>query len=203
MKVLISTCLLGVACKYSGGDNARPALVAALQAAGHELVPVCPEVYGGLPTPRTPAERIGSRVVTAAGADVTAQYRKGAEIALQLARLTGCRVAVLKANSPSCGHGTIYDGTFSGKKIPGSGVAAELLEQNGIAVYTDEDCATLLFLGYVDDATTFAEGHGGGGSSSDLKWGRDDDEDERAWARRCMMKAARMMRPSSGKRKKR
>ena len=99
MKVLISTCLLGVACKYSGGDNARPALVAALQAAGHELVPVCPEVYGGLPTPRTPAERIGSRVVTAAGADVTAQYRKGAEIALQLARLTGCRVAVLKANS--------------------------------------------------------------------------------------------------------
>lgn len=76
MKVLISTCLLGVACKYSGSDNARPALVAALQAAGHELVPVCPEVYGGLPTPRTPAERIGSRVVTAAGADVTAQYRK-------------------------------------------------------------------------------------------------------------------------------
>lgn len=144
MKVLISTCLLGVACKYSGGDNARPALVAALQAAGHELVPVCPEVYGGLPTPRTPAERIGSRVVTAAGADVTAQYRKGAEIALQLARLTGCRVAVLKANSPSCGHGTIYDGTFSGKKISGSGVAAELLEQNGIAVYTDEDCAAAL-----------------------------------------------------------
>lgn len=64
-------------------------------------------------------------------------------------------------------------------------------------------CATLLFLGYVDDATTFAEGHGGGGSSSDLKWGRDDDEDERAWARRCMMKAARMMYPSSGKKKKR
>ena len=64
-------------------------------------------------------------------------------------------------------------------------------------------CATLLFLGYVDDATTFAEGHGGGGSSSDLKWGRDDDEDERAWARRCMMKAARMMHPSSGKKKKR
>ena len=135
MKVLISTCLLGVACKYSGGDNARPALVAALQAAGHELVPVCPEVYGGLPTPR---------VMTPAGADVTAQYRKGAEIALQLARLTGCRVAVLKANSPSCGHGTIYDGTFSGKKISGSGVAAELLEQNGIAVYTDEDCAAAL-----------------------------------------------------------
>ena len=77
-------------------------------------------------------------------AGVTAQYHKGAEIALQLARLTDCRVAVLKANSPSCGHGTVYDGTFSGKKIPGSGVAAELLEQNGIAVYTDEDCAAAL-----------------------------------------------------------
>ena len=118
MKVLISTCLLGVACKYSGGDNARPALVAALQAAGHELVPVCPEVYGGLSTPRTPAERIGSRVVTAAGADVTAQYRKGAEIALQLARLTGCRVAVLKANSPSCGTARFMTALSAAKKFP-------------------------------------------------------------------------------------
>ena len=144
MKVLISTCLLGVACKYSGGDNARPALVAALQAAGHELVPVCPEVYGGLPTPRTPAERIGSRVVTAAGADVTAQYRKGAEIALQLARLTGCRVAVLKANSPSCGCGTIYDGTFRHRKIAGDGVTAELLQAHGICVYNEDNFTELL-----------------------------------------------------------
>ena len=144
MKVLISTCLLGVACKYSGGDNARPALVAALQAAGHELVPVCPEVYGGLPTPRTPAERIGSRVVTAAGADVTAQYRKGAEIALQLARLTGCRVAVLKANSPSCGCGTIYDGTFRHRKIAGDGVTAELLQAHGLCVYNEDNFSELL-----------------------------------------------------------
>ena len=144
MKVLISTCLLGVACKYSGGDNARPALVAALQAAGHELVPVCPEVYGGLPTPRTPAERIGSRVVTAAGANVTAQYRKGAEIALQLARLTGCRVAVLKANSPSCGCGTIYDGTFRHRKIAGDGVTAELLQAHGLCVYNEDNFSELL-----------------------------------------------------------
>lgn len=144
VKILISTCLLGIACKYSGGDNARPALIDALRAAGHELVPVCPEVYGGLPTPRPPAERIGARVMTAAGADVTAAYRKGAETALKLARLTGCEAAVLKAGSPSCGHGTIYDGTFTGKKIPGNGVTAELLEQNGIRVYTDEDCITEL-----------------------------------------------------------
>ena len=146
MKVLISTCLLGVACKYSGGDNARPALVAALQAAGHELVPVCPEVYGGLPTPRTPAERIGSRVVTAAGTDVTAQDRKGAEIALQLARLTGCRVAVLKANSPSCGRGTIYDGSFTHTKIPGDGLTAALLAANGIRIYNEYNFSELLHI---------------------------------------------------------
>ena len=144
MNILVSACLLGIACKYSGGDNACPALLQALQQSGHTLIPVCPEVYGGLPTPRPPAERCGDRVLTEAGADVTAQYRRGAEAALQLARLYGCRAAILKANSPSCGHGTIYDGTFSGKKIPGSGVAAELLEQNGIAVYTDEDCAAAL-----------------------------------------------------------
>ena len=144
MNILVSACLLGIACKYSGGDNACPALLQALRQSGHTLIPVCPEVYGGLPTPRPPAERCGDRVLTEAGADVTAQYRRGAEAALQLARLYNCRAAILKANSPSCGHGTIYDGTFSGKKIPGSGVAAELLEQNGIAVYTDEDCAAAL-----------------------------------------------------------
>lgn len=80
------------------------------------------------------------------------------------------------------------------------GSLLQAFSENGTEVMY---CATLLFLGYVDDATTFAEGHGGEGSSSDLKWGRDEDEDEHAWARRCMMKAARMMRPSSGKKKKR
>lgn len=139
MKILISACLLGAACKYSGGHNARPALVEALLAAGHDLVPVCPEVYGGLPTPRPPAERVGSRVLTAAGADVTEAYRKGAQTALLLAQTTGCTAAVLKANSPSCGHGTVYDGTFTGRRTAGSGVTAELLEANGIPVYTDED----------------------------------------------------------------
>ena len=144
MKILVSACLLGVACKYSGGHNACPALLDALHAGAHTLIPFCPEVYGGLPTPRPPAERVGGRVLTESGADVTAQYQRGAAAALQLAQLYGCEAAILKANSPSCGHGTIYDGTFSGKKIPGSGVAAELLEQNGIAVYTDEDCAAAL-----------------------------------------------------------
>lgn len=144
MKLLVSACLLGIACKYSGGDNLDPALLQALRNAGHELVPVCPEIYGGLPTPRPPAERRGDRVVTEAGADVTAQYEKGAAEALKLARLNGCRAAVLKANSPSCGCGTIYDGSFSHRKIPGDGVAAQALKAAGLAVYTEENFEELL-----------------------------------------------------------
>lgn len=143
MKLLVSACLLGIACKYSGGDNLDPALLQALRNAGHELVPVCPEIYGGLPTPRLPAERRGKSVVTEAGADVTAQYRKGAEAALALYRLCGCQAALLKANSPSCGSGTIYDGSFSHVKISGDGVTAELLKANSVPVYTEQDCAAL------------------------------------------------------------
>ena len=144
MKIVVSACLMGESCKYNGLDNYHRALVEACERTGTEVLLVCPEVFGGLPTPRPPAERTGDCVLTETGTDVTAQYQRGAEAALQLARLTGCEAAILKANSPSCGHGTIYDGTFSGKKISGSGVAAELLEQNGIAVYTDEDCAAAL-----------------------------------------------------------
>ena len=143
MKLLVSACLLGIACKYSGGDNLDPALLQALHNAGHELVPVCPEIYGGLPTPRPPAERRGKSVVTEAGADVTAQYRKGAEAALALYRLCVCQAALLKANSPSCGSGTIYDGSFSHVKISGDGVTAELLKANDVPVYTEQDCAAL------------------------------------------------------------
>ena len=144
MKILVSACLLGIACKYSGGDNACPALLDAVRESGHTFVPVCPEVYGGLPTPRPPAERLGSRVVTESGTDVTAEYRRGAEAALQLAELYGCKAAVLKANSPSCGRGVIYDGTFQHRKIPGSGVTAELLEAHGICIYNEDNFAELL-----------------------------------------------------------
>ncbi len=119
-------------------------LAEALQAAGHSLVPVCPEVYGGLPTPRIPAERVGERVLAKDGRDVTAEYRNGAAAAVRLAQLTGCTAAVLKANSPSCGCGTIYDGTFTGRKIPGSGVAAEALQAAGLAIYNEEAYTELL-----------------------------------------------------------
>ena len=144
MKILVSACLLGICCKYSGHDNLCPALLAALRAGGHTFIPVCPEVYGGLPTPRAPAERQNTHVVTNDGRDVTAEYTRGAEAALQLAKLTGCTVAILKANSPSCGCGRIYDGSFTGRKIPGDGVTAALLKTNGFPVFTEENMAALL-----------------------------------------------------------
>lgn len=109
-----------------------------------QLVPVCPEILGGLPTPRTPSERQGERVVSKTGADVTAAYQKGAEEVLRLARLFGCRKALLKERSPSCGRGQIYDGSFSGRLIPGDGVTARLLEQEGIAVFGESQLQQLL-----------------------------------------------------------
>ena len=142
--ILVSACLLGAACKYSGGDNLCPK-VAAL-AEDHYLVPVCPEQLGGLPTPRTPAERQGDRVIAKDGRDVTAAYLRGAQEALKLARLFGCDTAILKARSPSCGAGAIYDGTFTGTVVPGSGVTAALLEASGIRVITEEELDRLLQL---------------------------------------------------------
>lgn len=139
MKILVSACLLGRDCKYSGGNNRSEALLQWLDRHGVEPVPVCPEVQGGLPTPRPPAEVQGNRVVNREGTDVTAEYERGAEIALETARREGCTVAVLKAKSPSCGTGQIYDGTFSGTLIPGSGVASGLLQRNGIRVYTEKN----------------------------------------------------------------
>lgn len=132
MRLLVSACLLGACCRYDGASKAHPLMLEL--AARHTLVPVCPEQLGGLATPRPPAERRGDRVVTGAG-DVTAQYRRGAEETLRLCKLLGCEAAVLKERSPSCGHGQIYDGTFSGTLTAGDGVTAELLIANGIPVY--------------------------------------------------------------------
>ena len=116
-----------------------------LRQGGHTLIPVCPEILGGLPTPRPPAERLpDGRVVTREGKDVTAEYRSGAEQALALARKQGCVLAVLKERSPSCGRGRLYDGTFSRTLIPGSGVAAQLLEENRIPVYGESQLEVLL-----------------------------------------------------------
>lgn len=136
-KIIVSNCLIGAECRYKG-DACRSEEVCAL-AKKHTLIGVCPEQMGGLPTPRTPAERVGDRVLTRDGRDVTAEYERGAEAALRLAELNRARYAVLKANSPSCGCGRIYDGTFTGGKKEGDGVTAELFKKCGIKVFTEEN----------------------------------------------------------------
>ena len=132
-KLLISACLLGRNCKYNGGNNYTP--LAERLKARYDLVPVCPEVLGGLPIPHEPSERVGDRVLSRSGEDVTAAFRLGAEKTLEIARRRGARLAVLKERSPSCGWGAVYDGTFTGTVVPGNGVAAELLARGGVAIY--------------------------------------------------------------------
>ena len=142
MNILISMCLLGMRCRYDGKAGKQPELLEQLR--DHTLIPVCPEQLGGLPTPRLPSERQAERVVMCDGTDVTAQYRRGAEQALQLARRYGCTAAILKAKSPSCGSGRIYDGSFSRTLTDGWGITAELLRSNGIRVYDETQIGQLL-----------------------------------------------------------
>ena len=139
MKVLVSACLLGENCKYSGGNNRCPALLDWLEREGHEAVPVCPEQLGGLPTPRTPAEITDGVVTARDGRNVDAEFRRGAALALEIARREGAELAVLQPRSPSCGVRQVYDGTFSGQKIDGMGVFARLLSENGFRVLEPED----------------------------------------------------------------
>lgn len=133
-KVIISACLLGVKCRYDGKSNRLPDEKLNELREKYELIPVCPECYGGLTTPRVPSERVGDRVLSKTGTDVTEQFERGAQAALYLAKLFDPDMAVLKENSPSCGSGTIYDGSFSGVLTSGDGVTAQLLKENGINV---------------------------------------------------------------------
>lgn len=133
-RALISACLLGVDCKYDGGNNRLPDEKLTRLKTEYELIPVCPEAYGGLTTPRAPSERLDGGVVSNTGRNVTAEFQRGAEAALRLAQLFEAETAILKENSPSCGCGTIYDGTFSGTLVPGDGVTAELLKAHGITI---------------------------------------------------------------------
>ena len=137
MKILVSECLLGKNCRYCA-DNCKNQPVLDL-GNKYQIIGVCPEVVGGLPTPRPPAERVGDKIIAKNGVDVTAEYTKGAEIALQLAKDNNVAFAVLKSKSPSCGKGIIYDGTFTGGKVSGNGVTAELLMKNGFLVYTEDE----------------------------------------------------------------
>ena len=137
--LLISACLMGFECKYCGGSNYIGHEKLAELKEKYRLIPVCPESAGGLPTPRDPSERIGDKVISSKGADVTANYKKGADVALWLCKKYGIKKAVLKAKSPSCGRDFIYDGTFSGVLTEGNGVAAELLMANGIEVISEKE----------------------------------------------------------------
>ena len=144
MKLLVSACLLGVACRYDGASKGLPDSVLRALMARHTLVPVCPEQLGGLASPREPSERQGDRVVSKGGKDVTGQYVRGAEQTLYLAKLFSCRAALLKEKSPSCGRGSIYDGSFQKRLIDGNGVTAELLLKNGILVFGESQIDDLL-----------------------------------------------------------
>lgn len=145
--IIVSGCLLGINCKYNGGNNLSQKVLEGYQSQG--ILPLCPEQLGGLTTPRVPAEIVGgsgqqvlegkAKVMTAEGVDVTEAFIRGAEETLAVAKTFQVKKAILKACSPSCGAGCIYDGTFSGKKIPGDGVTTALLKAHGIEVVTEAD----------------------------------------------------------------
>ena len=145
MNILVSHCFLGEPCRYDGASRLDRQIIE-LHRAGHNLIPVCPELLGGLDVPRSPAElQPDGRVLTRDGEDVTAQYRAGAERAVEIAKENGCTIAILKARSPSCGSGEIYDGTFTRSLKPGWGLAAKLLKEAGLEVMDEEHLQARLY----------------------------------------------------------
>ena len=139
-RLLISSCLLGEAVKYNGGDNLLDRDVLEKLEKKYELYPVCPEVDGGLPTPRIPCEIVSMdpiRVYNKEGEDKTSNFLEGANKALDICKIYKIRKALLKANSPSCPSEVIYDGTFSGITVFGAGVTTNLLRKCGVAVFDE------------------------------------------------------------------
>ncbi len=134
---LCSACLLGLKCRYNAEVKPNEKVLGISRT--EVLIPVCPEQLGGLETPRDPAEQKGDKVFSVKGEDVTKQFENGANEVLKLAKLFGIKEAILKQRSPSCGSGTVYDGSFSKKLIDGEGVTAALLKKNGIKVISEED----------------------------------------------------------------
>jgi uncharacterized protein YbbK (DUF523 family) len=132
LKIAVSACLLGDNCKYNGGNNYSEKVAEFVK--GHDVIPVCPEVMGGLPTPRESSEIVNGIVKHKDGSIVDAEFRKGAELALRKVKDVGAELVILQSRSPSCGVRSIYDGTFSGTIISGQGIFAKLLIENDIKV---------------------------------------------------------------------
>ena len=137
MKILVSACLAGDNCKYNGGNNLNQKMMDFLKS--HEMIKVCPEVLGGLPTPRAPAEIQKGHVVNREGRNVTKEFEAGAQRAFDIVEKENPDLIILQSRSPSCGIKQIYDGTFSGKKIHGHGLFAELCIKAGYKVLDIED----------------------------------------------------------------
>ena len=137
MKIIVSKCLLGCSCRYDGKSVPNSSVIALGDR--YELIPVCPEELGGLPTPRIPAEILNGRVIRKDGKDITAEYTRGAAASLKIAMEQGCTVAILKSKSPSCGKSTVYDGSFSGHLVEGSGITASLFMKNGIQIFDENE----------------------------------------------------------------
>lgn len=136
MRILVSACLLGYNCKYNGKNNYNSKIVELLKE--HEVVPVCPEMLGGLSCPRIPCEKVGDKIMDKEGNDCTKQFIKGAEIALNRAKEKQVDFAILQRRSPSCGYSLIYDGTFNGNLIVGSGIFAQKLQSLDIPIMEAE-----------------------------------------------------------------
>ena len=141
MKIALSACLLGENCKYNGKNNYSEKLAAFLE--GHEVVGVCPEVLGGLPTPREPSEIVNGIVRHRDGVSVDEEFRRGAALALDIVVKSKAELVILQSRSPSCGVKSVYDGTFSGNVVPGEGVFAKLLRERGIKIVDVADIDNL------------------------------------------------------------
>jgi uncharacterized protein YbbK (DUF523 family) len=148
MNILISRCLLGFPCRYDGksSDNEKLNFFIEKYKDKHNFISICPEVEGGLPTPRIPCEIVGNKVLNKEGEDKTCEFDKGAKIAISKAQKYKVQVAILKSNSPSCGTGIIYDGTFSNNLKKGNGVTSQMLSDYGVYVITEEELDKIEYL---------------------------------------------------------
>lgn len=137
MKIAVSACLLGINYKYNGGNNYSEKLEELLEK--HEVIPICPEVLGGLPIPRDPSEIVKGEVLTNMGKSVDKEFKNGAKKALEIVKESGAELVILQSRSPSCGLGKIYDGSFTGRLVEGDGVFVKLLKDEGIKVVDVSD----------------------------------------------------------------